>query len=79
MPSNVKKEASITAVYLRYILWPRKSKMHNLIFCCLCIVAASKDVGHRVSRADSNFKKNPKKVLRYDYILVMAITFQGAD
>ena len=46
--------------------------MHNLIFCCLCIVAASKDVRHRVSRADSNFKKNPKKVLRYDYILVMA-------
>ena len=53
--------------------------MHNLIFCCLCIVAAFKDVRHRVSRADSNFKKNPKKVLRYDYILVMAITFQGAD
>ena len=51
--------------------------MHNLIFCCLYIVAASKDVRHRVSRADSNFKKNPKKVLRYDYILVMANHFSG--
>ena len=58
MPSNVKKRSlNHSCVPIRYILWPRKSKMHNLIFCCLCIVAASEDGKHSVFRADSNNKK----------------------